>query len=139
MIRLENRQKLPAVGNLQKLLASEVQLPDVGAVFEVTDDELTGLALLKLSKQRQRVMVGNQIDAETGSDGPERTKNGGVTDGVGNRANIQHNLGFILVTARTTRTLGLGRGGCFQFNRFSSHTSTIVFKARICWGPEAVK
>ncbi len=109
----------------EPLLAGETQLPDFWAILEVAHRELAGIALVELSKQRKRVVVGDQVEAEARRNRTKRAKNGGVTNRVRDSSHIQHDLVFVRVTARATRTLGLCGSGGLEFNRFCSHASTI--------------
>jgi len=80
-------------------VAGEAQLPLVGAVAQVAHGEVARLLLLELGEQGERVVVRHQVEAEAGRDGAEGTEDGGVPDGVGNRARVEHDLGFVGVAA----------------------------------------
>src|SRR5690554_855502 len=103
----------------------EPQLPLFGAIAQVGDGEVAGLLLLELGEQGERVVVRDQVEADARSDGSERPEDGGVTDRVGNHSRVEHDLGFVRVTAGATAAGGYCGGGGVQFNWFNSHALTI--------------
>src|SRR5690606_14506233 len=115
----------------------EAQLPDLGTVFEVRRLELAGAALRQLREQRERVVVRDQIETEPWRDRTQRTKDGRMTDRMGDLSRVEHDLVLVGVTARAPAGPGLARLGGTEIDRFGSHHSTIAALPTLSPGPDA--